>query len=118
MRKVLATTFAALAALTTAPAAQAAPKLEVGVKITNKGAYTAHLCGLDWLGGYCHSGIRTGETTEFTVYPRSRTDLVWARVVISWKGSDETTTEADQDKICFTSAGTASNPTIERTDCA
>lgn len=118
IRKALAITFALGTAAALAPAAGASAALEVEVVVFNKGDYTAHLCGWDWLGGYCHSDIKSGDSTTFTVYPRSHEDLVWSRVVVDEGGSADADTVATGDKVCFVAAGAAEDPTLEAVDCA
>ncbi|TWP51860.1 hypothetical protein FKR81_13500 [Lentzea tibetensis] len=118
IRRTLALTFALGAAVALTPAASASTaKIEVEVVVFNKGDYTAHLCGLDWLGGYCHSGVKSGESTTFTVYPRSHEDLVWSRVVVDKGGSAYAETVAAGDEVCFVAAGVAEDPTLEAVEC-
>ncbi|TWP51861.1 hypothetical protein FKR81_13505 [Lentzea tibetensis] len=115
IQRVLAVLFAFVATVALAQPASAAEKLNVTVEVTNKGSYSAHLCGFDWLGGYCRGPVRRGTTEKFTVHPRSREDLVWARVVT--KGFDEQSTVASSDRICFEARGTNKNPTVQPVDC-
>ncbi|MFS8095571.1 hypothetical protein LFM09_00365 [Lentzea alba] len=116
IQRVLATAIAFGTVIAFAPAASAA-KLRVEVEVTNKARYTASLCGLDWLGGYCHEA-KPGETKDFTVYPRHADDPIEIRVVVRKGGSAYFDTSTGGKKSCYEAGGTAKKPTVTQVDCA
>lgn len=127
IQRVLAVTFALGIAIAVTPAAGATPgttttpaaaKLKVKLEVTNKGKYTAAICGLDWLGGYCTYSVKPGKTADFTVEPRNAEDPFEIRVVVNKGGSEYFHTATGEAKACFVTGGTAKNPTVEEVDCA
>lgn len=117
IQRALAATIALGTVLAIAPAANAA-KLRVELEVTNKAKYTATICGLDWLGGYCTHNVKPGRTADFTVEPRSATDRIEIRVVVNRGGSEYFHTSTGNPKACFETRGTAKSPTVEEVDCA
>lgn len=116
IQKALAVAAALAATVAITPAAHA--KLRVRVEVLNAGSYTAHICGLDWLGGYCESGVRKGQTADFTVEPRDAYDPIEIRVVVSKGGSEYFHAPTLGRKSCFEARGTAKNPTVEQVPCS
>lgn len=117
IHRALALSLAFGATIAMAPAAQAAA-LRVDLEVTNKARYTAAICGLDWLGGYCTSGVKPGQTADFTVEPRNADDPIQIRVVVNKGGSEYFNTPTGGKKSCFEARGTAKNPTVVQVDCA
>ncbi len=117
IQRILALSLAFGATMAIAPAAGAA-ELRVDLEVTNKANYTAAICGLDWLGGYCTSGVKPGKTADFTVEPRTVDDPIEIRVVVTKGGSEYFSTPTGGKKSCFEARGTAKNPTVVQVDCA
>ncbi|MEU0878450.1 hypothetical protein ABZ345_07640 [Lentzea sp. NPDC005914] len=117
IQRALALALALGAVVTAAPTASAA-KLKVELEVTNKAKYTASICGLDWLGGYCTYSVKPGKTAGFTVEPRSADDRIEIRVVVDKGGSEYFHTSTGKAKACFETRGTAKAPTVTQVDCA
>ena len=121
IQRVLAATLVLGSVIALAPAAGATPaaaKIKVELEVTNKAKYTAAICGLDWLGGYCTYSVKPGRTADFTVEPRSATDPFEIRVVVNKGGSEYFHTATGKAKACFETGGTAKAPTVKEIDCA